>query len=211
MFDFGFSELLICSVVGLVVLGPERLPVVAKTAGQWIGKAQRFVQQMKDDINRETELGELKKIKEDAEKIASDLNSTVQKAAEQIEGEVNAAAGEAEKNLNEAGKAAESLQADIAGGTAQESGGTETGSAAGDGDSGYDEDDFSDWDYSSDDTSSGRDKIFEKRYVSGPSIDELAAEVERLREKLAMGRHQFVGNNRKYAPRARSNRARIYR
>lgn len=53
MFDFGFSELVVCGIVGLVVLGPERLPVVAKTAGQWIGKAQRFVQQMKDDINRE--------------------------------------------------------------------------------------------------------------------------------------------------------------
>ena len=45
MFDFGFSELVVCGIVGLVVLGPERLPVVAKTAGQWIGKAQRFVQQ----------------------------------------------------------------------------------------------------------------------------------------------------------------------
>ena len=44
MFDFGFSELVVCGIVGLVVLGPERLPVVAKTAGQWIGKAQRFVQ-----------------------------------------------------------------------------------------------------------------------------------------------------------------------
>lgn len=39
MFDFGFSELVVCGIVGLVVLGPERLPVVAKTAGQWIGKA----------------------------------------------------------------------------------------------------------------------------------------------------------------------------
>ena len=72
MFDFGFSELVVCGIVGLVVLGPERLPVVAKTAGQWIGKAQRFVQQMKDDINRESELAELKKIKDDAQHIAED-------------------------------------------------------------------------------------------------------------------------------------------
>jgi D-sedoheptulose 7-phosphate isomerase len=73
MFDFGFSELVVCGIVGLVVLGPERLPVVAKTAGQWIGKAQRFVQQMKDDINRESELAELKKIKDDAQHIAAEL------------------------------------------------------------------------------------------------------------------------------------------
>lgn len=211
MFDFGFSELLICGVVGLVVLGPERLPVVARTAGQWIGKAQRFVQQMKDDINRETELSELKKIKEDAEKIASDLNSSVQKAAEEIESEVGSVAGEAQKNLDEAGKAAESLQGELAGTTESEATAKADTDAVEDDSSGYDGEDFSDWDYSESETASDNSKIFEKRYVSGPSIDELAAEVEKLREKLAMGRHQFVGNNRKYAPRARSNRARIYR
>ena len=43
MFDFGFSEMLVIGVIALVVLGPERLPVVARTAGEWVGKAQRFV------------------------------------------------------------------------------------------------------------------------------------------------------------------------
>lgn len=52
MFDFGFSEMIIVGVVALVVLGPERLPVVARTAGEWIGKAQRFVAQVKSDIDR---------------------------------------------------------------------------------------------------------------------------------------------------------------
>ena len=47
MFDFGFSELVMIGIVALVVLGPERLPVVARTAGQWLGKAQRMVQQVK--------------------------------------------------------------------------------------------------------------------------------------------------------------------
>ena len=102
MFDFGFSELVVCGIVGLVVLGPERLPVVAKTAGQWIGKAQRFVQQMKDDINRESELAELKKIKDDAQHIAEDLNESVRSAALGIEKDVNSVAGEAHKNLNDA-------------------------------------------------------------------------------------------------------------
>ena len=58
MFDFGFSEMLVIGVIALVVLGPERLPVVARTAGEWVGKAQRFVAQVKSDIDRETELSE---------------------------------------------------------------------------------------------------------------------------------------------------------
>ena len=46
MFDFGFSELVVIGAVALVVLGPEKLPVVARTAGEWIGKAQRMVAQV---------------------------------------------------------------------------------------------------------------------------------------------------------------------
>ena len=52
MFDFGFSELMVIGAVALVVLGPERLPMVARTAGEWLGKAQRLVQQVKSDIER---------------------------------------------------------------------------------------------------------------------------------------------------------------
>ncbi|MDL2058705.1 Sec-independent protein translocase protein TatB [Mesosutterella sp. AGMB02718] len=216
MFDFGFSELVVCGVVGLVVLGPEKLPEVAKTAGQWIGKAQRFVQQMKEDIDRETELSELKKIKDDAQKVASDLNSTVQNAAKDIEKNVDSVAGEAQKNMTEAEKALEdtsgkvatsidSFSDDAAGGSSD----AESSSGSGAGES-YDSSDFS-WNDDSDSYTTQEPHVFEKRYISGPSVDELAAEVENLREKLKMSRHQFVGNNRRYAPRARSNRPRIYR
>ena len=52
MFDFGFSELMLIGAVALVVLGPERLPTVARTAGEWLGKAQRLVQQVKNEIGR---------------------------------------------------------------------------------------------------------------------------------------------------------------
>ena len=210
MFDFGFSELMICGVVGLVVLGPERLPLVAKTAGQWIGKAQRFVQQMKDDIDREAELSELKKIKDDAQKMASDLNATVQNAAKDIEKDVDSVAGEAKKNLADAEKSFDaasstpSSEAASSGIEATSADYTESASAAE-----YDSNDFTWIDPNTSADSSS--KIFEKRYISGPSIDELASEVEQLRTKLAMSRHQFVGNNRRYAPRARSNRPRIYR
>ena len=74
MFDFGFSEMLVIGVIALVVLGPERLPVVARTAGEWVGKAQRFVAQVKSDIDRETELSELKRIQDEAKALADDAS-----------------------------------------------------------------------------------------------------------------------------------------
>lgn len=95
MFDFGFSEMLVIGVIALVVLGPERLPVVARTAGEWVGKAQRFVAQVKSDIDRETELSELKRIQDEAKALADDVKSTVEKSAAQIESDVKSAAGEA--------------------------------------------------------------------------------------------------------------------
>jgi sec-independent protein translocase protein TatB len=61
MFDVGLSEMMVIAVVALVVLGPERLPKVARTMGHLIGRAQRYVNQVKQDINREMELGERKK------------------------------------------------------------------------------------------------------------------------------------------------------
>ena len=65
MFDFSFGEIAVIGAVALVVLGPERLPKVARTVGDWVGKAQRYVNQVKGDINREMELAELKKLQED--------------------------------------------------------------------------------------------------------------------------------------------------
>lgn len=84
MFDFGFSELMVIGAVALVVLGPERLPTVARTAGEWLGKAQRLVQQVKSDIEREAELSELKKIQQEAKSVADDLNKTVKGQVDQI-------------------------------------------------------------------------------------------------------------------------------
>lgn len=61
MFDIGFSELLLIMVVALVVVGPERLPRLARTAGLWLAKARRFVQSVQEDINREMEAQDLKR------------------------------------------------------------------------------------------------------------------------------------------------------
>jgi sec-independent protein translocase protein TatB len=61
MFDIGFWELTVIGVVALLVIGPERLPRVARTAGLWVGRARRFVSSVKADIDRELAAEELKK------------------------------------------------------------------------------------------------------------------------------------------------------
>jgi sec-independent protein translocase protein TatB len=78
MFDIGFSELLVIAVVALIVIGPERLPKVARTAGLLSGRLRRYVNDVKADINREMQLDELRKVQQEvAERIAA-VESTVQ-------------------------------------------------------------------------------------------------------------------------------------
>ena len=62
MFDIGFSELLVIAIVALIVIGPERLPKVARTLGHLFGRMQRYVNDVKADITREMELEELRKL-----------------------------------------------------------------------------------------------------------------------------------------------------
>ena len=62
MFDIGFSEMLVIAVVALIVIGPERLPKVARTLGHLFGRMQRYVNDVKADISREMELEELRKL-----------------------------------------------------------------------------------------------------------------------------------------------------
>ena len=61
MFDIGFLELAIIAVVGLIVIGPERLPEVARTVGTWVGRFRRFVSSVKSDIERELRQDEIRK------------------------------------------------------------------------------------------------------------------------------------------------------
>ncbi len=78
MFDVGFSEIVVVAVVALIVIGPERLPKVARTLGHLFGRMQRYVNDVKADISREMELDELRK-----------LQASVQDAARAIEQSVN--------------------------------------------------------------------------------------------------------------------------
>ena len=62
MFDIGFFELVLIGIVALLVIGPERLPGVARTAGLWVGKMRGFVSSVKQDIDQELKADELKRI-----------------------------------------------------------------------------------------------------------------------------------------------------
>jgi sec-independent protein translocase protein TatB len=77
MFDIGFSELIVIAIVALVVIGPERLPKVARTIGLLLGRAQRYVNDVKSDINREMQLDELKKLQAQVTDSARELESSV--------------------------------------------------------------------------------------------------------------------------------------
>lgn len=67
MFDIGFSELLVIGVAALVVLGPERLPRLARDVGRWVGRARHYVNRVRDEIDREVELGELRRLRDEIE------------------------------------------------------------------------------------------------------------------------------------------------
>lgn len=170
MFDFSFGELAVISAVALVVLGPERLPKVARTVGDWVGKAQRYVSQVKADINREMELAELKKLQEEARNAAQSLQSAVQDVQSGF------------RNV------ASSIETPVTPTDAPAS----TDSA---------------WEGAAE---TWQTLTFPKRYKPGPSVDELAEEVARLKRELARP-DAHAGTRRKYAPRGRVNRPRIRR
>src|SRR4051812_544022 len=95
MFDIGFSELLVIGVVALIVIGPERLPRVARTIGHLVGRLQRYVSDVKADINREIELDELRKMRDSMQKAASEMQSSVDAELNKTAADLNqAAAGE---------------------------------------------------------------------------------------------------------------------
>ena len=76
MFDISFTELMVIGAVALIVIGPTRLPKVARTVGHLMGRAQRYVNDVKADIHREVELDELRKLKEQMNDAANDVQSS---------------------------------------------------------------------------------------------------------------------------------------
>ena len=83
MFDVGFSEVVIIAIIALVILGPERLPKVARTLGFWVGKARRMVADVKSDIAREMRESELADLRKLGDEI-SDVKNEFQSAAGEV-------------------------------------------------------------------------------------------------------------------------------
>ena len=101
MFDIGFSEIAVIAVVALIVIGPERLPKTARTLGHLFGRLQRYVADVKADINREMELEELRKLQQQVQTAAKDFESSMTTAARDVESGVRSV----ESDLNAAAAA----------------------------------------------------------------------------------------------------------
>jgi len=104
VFDVAFSEIVVIAVVALIVIGPERLPRVARTLGHMFGRLQRYVNEVKADINREMELDELRRLRTEVQSAARELESSVSNAAREaesglrtVEAELNEPAVKAER------------------------------------------------------------------------------------------------------------------
>lgn len=127
MFDVGFSELVVVALVALIVIGPERLPKVARTVGVLLGRLQRYVNDVKSDINREIQLDELKKMQEQLSSQMSDMQTSVTSEMRTVEASLNqsiaapaSVAGETQPPFPEATSAAEPLPLATATEAAQE-------------------------------------------------------------------------------------------
>ncbi|MFK7964208.1 MAG: Sec-independent protein translocase protein TatB [Burkholderiaceae bacterium] len=82
MFDIAFTELVIMAVIALLIVGPERLPKLARQVGEWAGKLQRYVNDVKSDLNRQMELEELRNIKSEVTDAARELEKSVKSTVE---------------------------------------------------------------------------------------------------------------------------------
>ena len=104
MFDVSFSELLIIGIVALLVIGPEKLPKVARTVGAFTGRMQRYVGQIKEEVNREMRFEELQKLQQEVQAQASQLQNVAQTQVNDLKATI-------ETSLPENNLAQESLEA----------------------------------------------------------------------------------------------------
>lgn len=88
MIDFGFDKIALIGAVALIVIGPEKLPKVARTVGHMFGKAQRYVADVKAEVNRSIELDELKKVKTQFEDAARGVEQSVQQEMNTAQNEI---------------------------------------------------------------------------------------------------------------------------
>lgn len=101
MIDFGFDKIALIGAVALIVIGPEKLPRVARTVGHLVGKAQRYVADVKAEVNRSIELEELQKMKSQFETAARDVESTVRSEVQEASSSLSQGWSEATAGLGE--------------------------------------------------------------------------------------------------------------
>jgi sec-independent protein translocase protein TatB len=105
MFDIGFSELMVIAVVALIVIGPERLPKVARTVGHLFGRMQRYVNDVKADISREMALDDLRKLQANIQDTANSLEQSITQEVRATESEISQIAGDAHSAVSVTGEA----------------------------------------------------------------------------------------------------------
>lgn len=103
MFELSFGKMMIIAVVALIVLGPEKLPKVARTLGHLLGRARTYANTVKQDIDREMQMDELRKLQQQAQEAArsfetavSDAGRSVEQEASSVQNSVNASLAQAE-------------------------------------------------------------------------------------------------------------------
>jgi sec-independent protein translocase protein TatB len=84
MFDIGFWELMIIGLVALLVVGPERLPQLAYSAGKWLGKGRAMIRSVKAEIDREMKTDELKRIMEEQKKLVNPLEEVMEETEDSL-------------------------------------------------------------------------------------------------------------------------------
>ncbi|CAG2154101.1 Sec-independent protein translocase protein TatB [Cupriavidus plantarum] len=103
MIDLGISKLALIGAVALIVIGPERLPKVARTVGALVGRAQRYINDVKAEVSREVELDELRKMRTEFESAARDVEQTIHKEVNDLNQEVKDQAQAVSDALNGTG------------------------------------------------------------------------------------------------------------
>jgi len=106
MFELSFGKMMIIAVVALIVLGPEKLPRVARTLGHLLGRARSYANQVKQDIDREMQMDELRKLQQQAQDAARSFESAVNEAGRSVEAEAASVQGSVNTSLAEAEAAA---------------------------------------------------------------------------------------------------------